>query len=43
MWCESTPRAASWKPTDTALSGTVTGLALRVRPARTSFSASSRL
>ena len=42
MWWLSTPRAASWKPTLTALSGTLTLLALLVRPARISFSASSR-
>ena len=42
MWCEMTPRAASWKPTLTASSGTVKSFQLLVRPARTSTSAFSR-
>ena len=42
MWCESTPRAASWKPTLTASSGTLKSAQLFVRPARTSTSAFSR-
>ena len=43
MWCESTPRAASWKPTLTASSGTLKSVQLLVRPARTSSNALSRL
>ena len=43
MWCDSTPRAASWKPTLTASSGTVKSFHDFVRPARTSASAFSRL
>ena len=42
MWCESTPRAASWKPQLTALSGTLKLFQLFVRPACTSFIARSR-
>ncbi len=36
MWCESTPRAASWKPTLIASSGTLKSFQDLVRPARTS-------
>ena len=43
MWCESTPRAASWKPTLTASLGTLKSLQLFVRPARTSTAALLRL
>jgi hypothetical protein len=43
MWCDSTPRAASWKPQLTAESGTVKSFQLFVRPACTSFIARSRL
>ena len=43
MWWESTPRAASWKPQLTALSGTLNVFQLLVRPACTSFIARSRL
>ena len=42
MWWLSTPRAASWKPTDTASSGTVNSFQDFVRPARTSTCAFSR-
>ena len=42
MWCLSTPRAASWKPTLTASSGTLNSFQDFVRPARTSASAFSR-
>ena len=42
MWCESTPRAASWKPQLTADSGTLNEFQLLVRPACTSFIARSR-
>ena len=43
MWCESTPRAASWKPTEIVSSGTVKSFQLFVRPARISACARSRL
>ena len=42
MWCEITPRAASWKPTLTACSGTLKSFHDFVRPARISPSARSR-
>ncbi len=42
MWCESTPRTASVKPTPIASSGTVNGSHERVRPALSSSNALSR-
>jgi len=41
MWCDSIPRTASWKPQETASSGTVKGVEVRVRPAWTSSIARS--
>jgi hypothetical protein len=43
MWCESTPRAASWKPTLIVSSGTLKSFHDFVRPARISACARSRL
>ena len=42
MWCERTPRTASWKPQPIASSGTSKGSNVFVRPARTSSKALSR-
>ena len=41
MWWLSTPRTASVKPTETAVSGTSNDVQVSVRPARTSASAMS--